>query len=207
MWTHDDGASEVRLVSARSGDDRSFANQHHRLVAFPKVDQHYQNSIARVFPDGSIRDQTTCSLMALTHVAEEREQWSKRKATRRCRKLKGSNVGAGLNRVVHPTLTLTTARTYSRCSTRRTEQSTSTPKNQKRTPRPSDRTNPYPHVRSTPPRGHRGRFVDPRPHTTRRRSTPRATRHRQRRARESLRKKKDIEKHIKLIAHTKIERN
>ena len=40
-----------------------------------------------------------------THVAEEREQWSKRNATRRCRKLKGSNVGAGLNRVVHPTLT------------------------------------------------------------------------------------------------------
>ena len=36
MMTHDDGASEARLVSARSDDDRSFANQHHRLVAFPK---------------------------------------------------------------------------------------------------------------------------------------------------------------------------
>ena len=89
-----------------------------------------------------------------------------------------------------PTLTLTTARTYSRCSTRRTEQSTKKPKNQKRTPRPSDRTNPYRPVRSTPPRGHRGRYVDPRPHTTRRRSTPRATRHRQRRARVSLKKKR-----------------
>ena len=38
MMTHDDGASEARLVSARSDDDRSLANQQHRLVAFPKVD-------------------------------------------------------------------------------------------------------------------------------------------------------------------------
>ena len=153
---------------------------------FQKLISTTKTPLLAFFHDGSIRDQTTCSLMALTHVAEEREQWSKRNATRRCRKLKGSNVGAGLNRVVQPTFTLTTARTYSRCSTRRTEQSTKKPKNQKRKPRPSDRTNPYRPVRSTPPRGHRGRFVDPRPHTTRRRSTPRATRHRQRRARVSL---------------------
>ena len=36
MWTQADDTSEARLVSARSDDDRSFANQHHRLVAFPK---------------------------------------------------------------------------------------------------------------------------------------------------------------------------
>ena len=33
-----DGTSEARLVSARSDDDRSLANQQHRLVAFPKDD-------------------------------------------------------------------------------------------------------------------------------------------------------------------------
>jgi len=137
------------------------------------------------FHDGSMRDQTTCSLMALTHVAEEREQWNKRNATRRCSR--GSTTKRrSRSEPCHSPHSLTTARTYSRCSTRRTEQSTSTPKNQKRTPRPSDRTNPYQPGRSTPPRGHRGRYVDPRPHTTRRRSTPRATRHRQRRARVSL---------------------
>ena len=72
---------------------------------FQKLISTTKTPLLAFFHDGSIRDQTTCSLMALTHVAEEREQWSKRNATRRCRKLKGSTVGAGLNRVVHPTLT------------------------------------------------------------------------------------------------------
>ena len=38
MPTHADGTSEARLVSARSDDDRSLANQQHRLVAFPISD-------------------------------------------------------------------------------------------------------------------------------------------------------------------------
>ena len=69
---------------------------------FQKLISTTKTPLLAFFHDGSIRDQTTCSLMALTHVAEEREQWSKRNATRRCRKLKGSNVGAGLNRVITP---------------------------------------------------------------------------------------------------------
>jgi hypothetical protein len=196
------GTSEARLVSARSDDDRSLANQQHRLVAFP-------NAIFHCYAFANTFASTTCSMMAITGDTRSRRTraMEQKKRDEAVQETKGIKRRSRSEPCRPPTLTLTTARTYSRCSTRRTEQSTKKPKNQKRKPRPSDRTNPYRPGRSTPPRGHRGRYVDPRPHTTRRRSTPRATRHRQRRARESLRKKKDIEKHIKLIAHTKIERN
>ena len=50
---------------------------------FQKLISTTKTPLLAFFHDGSIRDQTTCSLMALTHVAEEREQWSKRNATRR----------------------------------------------------------------------------------------------------------------------------
>ena len=54
---------------------------------FQKLISTTKTPLLAFFHDGSIRDQTTCSLMALTHVAEEREQWSKRNATRRFSKV------------------------------------------------------------------------------------------------------------------------
>jgi hypothetical protein len=53
------GTSEARLVSARSDDDRSLANQQHRLVAFP-------NAIFHCYAFANTFASTTCSMMAIT---------------------------------------------------------------------------------------------------------------------------------------------
>ena len=91
--------SEARLVSARSDDDRLLANQQHRLVAFPKGDHTGLLPLLRVCKHVckhhvlQYGDNWMVSVIAITkvtHVAEEREQWNKRNATRRCRLWKGN---------------------------------------------------------------------------------------------------------------------
>ena len=55
---------------------------------FQKLISTTKTPLLAFFHDGSIRDQTTCSLMALTHVAEEREQKKRDEAVQETKGIK-----------------------------------------------------------------------------------------------------------------------